>query len=162
MAGDKAMLASSIDRAKAQYSAALELMDRLPPSPERYQSWRSVVRRLGMASAFDPFRSDLPLFERAVAMACEQHDGAGLAFASYWLAYLNYTLGESGAALHHCTAALAAAQAAGDKRLVSEVCALKGQALAARGDSAEAETLADELLAKPPDSAPGRGCSVTP
>ncbi len=147
MAGDKAMLASSIDRAKAQYRAALELMDRLPPSPEQYQAWRSVVRKLGMASVFDPHRTDLQWFERAAALAEDHGDRSGLAFACYWRAYVSYALGESRAAVEFGSAALAATEAAGDSRLAYQVRMLQGQALAACGESAAAEALLSEALA---------------
>lgn len=146
MAGDKAMAASSIDRARTQYRAALDLMDRLPPSAASYQAWRSVVRRLGMASVFDPARADLPVFERAVALAQAHADTAGLAFANYWRTYVHYALGDIGLAVTHAAAALAAAQAAGEARLVSQVQALQGQALAAAGQAGRALAVLDGAL----------------
>lgn len=146
LAGDKAMLASSIDRAKAQYRAALELLDRLPASDAQYQAWRSVVRKLGMASVFDPARADLQWFGRAAALAREHADGPGLAFACYWHGYVDYALGESRAAVEHAAAALVAAETAGDQRLVTQVHALEGQALAACGENAAAQALLDAAL----------------
>lgn len=143
-AGDKAMAASSIDRAKAQYRAALQMLERLPASAERYQAWRSIVRRLGMASVFDPSRSELELFQRAVALAREHGDDAGLAYAEYWLAYVNYALGESRAAVQHCELALAVATRLSDPRLVAQVRATLGQALAAAADYPTALSLLDE------------------
>lgn len=148
LAGDKAMHASSIDRAKAQYRAALEQMDRLPAAPELYGRWRSVVRRLGMAAVFDPARADVRWFERAAVLAREHEDGPGLAFAGYWRAYVSYALGETRAAARHCSAALAGAEAAGDTRLALQVSALQGQALVACGEPAAAERLLDAVLAR--------------
>lgn len=134
IAGDKAMAASSLDRARTQYRAALNMLDRLPPTTERYQIWRSIVRRLGMAIVFDPSRDDLEVFGLAVARAREQHDMAGAAYAEYWLAYVNYALGESRAAVEHCELALQAATSVGDERLIPQVRATLGQAFAAAGD----------------------------
>jgi class 3 adenylate cyclase/tetratricopeptide (TPR) repeat protein len=146
LAGDKAMLASALDRAKAQYRAALEQMDRLPPSPEQYQAWRSVIRKLGMACVFDPARADLLWFERAVAEARAQEDRPGLAFASYWRAYVSYALGESRISVEHAEAALEAAEAAGDRRLGLQVRALQAQALGVRGDAPAALALLEGVL----------------
>ena len=143
MAGDKAMATSSIDRARAQYRAALGMLDRLPPSPSRYQTWRSIVRRLGLASVFDPSRGDLEIFDRAVAHARAQADEAGRAYAEYWLAYMNFALGESRTAVDHCQLALQAAAGLGDERLVAQVRTLLGQALAAAGDYRGALELLD-------------------
>lgn len=166
MSGDKAMAASSIDLAKSQYRAALELLDRLPDSAERYQGWRSLARRLGMATVYDPAGADLPLFERAVELARNHGDAAGLAFASYWRAYIGYALGRSRAALRHGADALRAAAEAGDARLALQVRALQGQALAACGRSAEAEALLDDTLvqmraAQPPDGRVLAGLAFT-
>ncbi len=134
MAGDKAMAASSIDGAKTQYRAALHMLDRLPPAPEHYKAWRSIVRRLGLATVFDPSRGEVEVFALAVARARDHHDAAGLAYAEYWLAYVNYALGESRAAVEHCELALQSATAVGDERLIAQVRTTLGQALAAAGD----------------------------
>lgn len=146
MAGDKAMATSSIDRARAQYRAALDMLDRLPPAPQRYQAWRSIVRRLGLASVFDPSRAELEVFGRAVARAREHNDAAGSAYAEYWLAYINYALGESRAAVEHCELALQAASGLGDERLVAQVRATLGQALAAAGEYRGALELLDDSV----------------
>ena len=154
-AGDKAMAASSIDRAKTQYTAALQMLERLPATAERYQSWRSIVRRLGLASVFDPARGDLEIFQRAVALARDHHDDAGLAYAEYWLAYVNYALGESRAAVQHCEQALQVATNLHDARLVAQVRATLGQALAAAADYPAALTLLADTARLLRDSRPG-------
>lgn len=166
LAGDKAMAASSIDRAKAQYRAALELMERLEPSPELYQAWRSVVRRLGLATVFDASRTDARWFERAAVLARDQSDTPGLAFAHYWRAYVSYALGEAQAAVVHGAAARQAAEAAADPRLLTQVFALQGQALAACGDAARAEPLLADALqrlqqAQSPQQRPAPGLAFS-
>lgn len=161
VAGDKAMAASSIDRAKAQYRAALDMLDRIAPAPDRYESWRSIVRRLGMASVFDPSRADLLLFERAVARARDHDDAAGGAYAEYWLAYVHYALGESSGAVAHCQNALLAAEGQGDQRLMLQARATLGQALAAAGDYTAALALLDNA-AKHQDELRRSGGRTTP
>jgi class 3 adenylate cyclase/tetratricopeptide (TPR) repeat protein len=138
MAGDKAMAASSIDRAKTQYRAALEMIDRLPKSRHHYQAWRSIVRRLGMACVFDPSRDTLPIFERAVHLASSYEDAPGLAYAQYWLAYVCYALGDAHAAVDHCHRALSIATQVDDARLAEQARATLGQALAAAADYPQA------------------------
>lgn len=158
MAGDKAMAASSIDRAKAQYRSALAQLDRLPPSPERYLQWRSVMRRMGMASVFDPTCAELALFQRAIALAGEYGDAAGLAYAHYWLAYAHYALGGIPMALHHGKAALTGAEACADARLHLQVRMLLGQSFAAAGAAREAAAQLIEAtspLLRPGANGPG-------
>lgn len=146
-AGDRAVSASSIDRAKAHYCQALDMIDQLPAAPERYLSWRSIARRLGLVCVFDPSRGDLQVFERAIELARIHEDDAGLAYAEYWLAYLYYALGESREAVAHCRLALVAASRLGDAQLVGQVHAILGQTLAAAAEYEEALGLLGEAAA---------------
>ena len=165
MAGDKAMAASSIDRAKLQYRVALQMLDRLGDVTDRYPTWRSLVRRLGMASVFDPARDDLAVFRLAVERARAHADAAGLAYAEYWLAYVHYALGETRLAVEHCGFALGSATKLGDPRLVAQARATLGQALAAAADYGPALELLggveQALRDRPSGARPGPGASYT-
>jgi class 3 adenylate cyclase/tetratricopeptide (TPR) repeat protein len=141
MAGDKALAASALDRARAQYRAALHWLERQPDTPERYQRWRAIVRRLGLVCVFDPARADLPLLQRAVGEATTRADDSGTAYAFYWLAYLHYALGEGRHAVLLLERALAAARTADDRSLQLQAAATLGQALAATARHTRAETL---------------------
>jgi len=134
VAGDKALAASSLDRAKMHYRAALEMVDRLPSTDQRYRTWRSLIRRLGLSCVYDPMRDDLSLFHRAVDEAQARNDVAGRAYAEYWLAYLHYSLGDASPALAHGRRSLDDATAVGDPWLVQQVRIMLGQALAAAAD----------------------------
>jgi len=142
LAGDKALAASSLDRARLQYRAALVALDQLPPSRERLLYWIRLSQRLGMACVFDASRQDLVLFRRAVELADAVGDAGVQAKALYWLAYLHYALGESCACVRHGERALALARQIGDGPLEVQICATLGQALAA---SAEYEGAIDLL-----------------
>jgi tetratricopeptide (TPR) repeat protein len=144
LAGDKAIAASALDRAKAQFRAALAALDQLPASAERDSRWNSVAERLGLACAFDPSREDVSLFERAVALATARGDQGGIARAHYWLGYIHYGLGESGPAIHHCEIALRAARLFGSDPFVVQVSATLGQIHAAASDYDTALALLDE------------------
>lgn len=150
MAGDRAAAASSIDRAKAHYGAALRHLDRLPPSEANYRAWRSVVRRLGWVSVFDPGRDELGVFEQARARARDHGDASGEAFAGYWLAYVRYALGDARASLRHVAEALDATDEAAQPELVAELQLLQAQALAAAGDVDDAMGAFDAALSKAP------------
>jgi len=156
MAGDKAMAASSIDRAKTQYRATLHMLDRLPSTPGRYQAWRAVARRLGLATAFDPSRDEQALLRRAIDQARAHDDAAGHAYAQYWLAYLQYALGETKSAVGHCEQALESATALRDVPLVVQARVLLGQALTAAADYARALDLFDAAAHGPGTPVGGR------
>lgn len=145
-AGDRAMAVSALDRAQAQYRAALTALDRLPQSDEVNARWGRIAQRFGLAGVFDPSRDQLPVFVRAVERAAARRDKAALAWAEYWLGYINYGLGEAGAAIDHCLRALEAAVGLDDDRLVVQIRATLGQARAAVCDYRGALLLLDEAI----------------
>ncbi|MFM2067795.1 MAG: hypothetical protein RLZZ584_2704 [Pseudomonadota bacterium] len=136
-AGDKAMAASALDRARVQYRAALQALDQLGLSDrDRCERFIAIVQRLGMACVFDPLglEDGLMLFERAVALADRLGDVALRARTEYWLAYIAYAKGEARRSIDHCRHALGLAEQAGDTRLAAQLHATLGQALAAAAD----------------------------
>ena len=147
MAGDKAVSASALDRAKTQYRAALAALDQLPPSDEVYRRWTTIAQRLGLASVFDPSREELEVFRRAVAIARERGDERAIARAEYWLGYISYALGETHQAVRHCERALQSADRIGDEPLRVQVRATLGQAHGAASHYDEALALLDEAIA---------------
>lgn len=144
LAGDKAISASALDRAKAQFRAALAAMDQLPACSERDAHWNAVAERLGRACVFDPSREDLVIFEKAVSLAAQRHDPGALARAHYWLGYVHYALGESGPAIRHCETALRMALESGSDPLAAQARATLGQIRAAASDYDTALVLLDE------------------
>lgn len=128
MAGDKALAASALDRARALYRVALGALDRLQQSPEMALHWVAIVQRLSLVSVFDPVRGELALHARAVELAERFGDLNSVARARYWLGYISYALGDSCAAIAHGERALAEAKAAHDDKLVVQVVATLGQA----------------------------------
>ena len=146
LAGDRAMAVSALDRAQAQYKAALAALDRLPPSDEIAARWGRIAQRFGLAGVFDPSRDQLAVFERAVERASASGDRGALALAEYWLGYINYGLGEAGEAIDHCLRALDAAAGLSDDRLVVQIRATLGQARAAACDYRGALLLLDEAI----------------
>jgi class 3 adenylate cyclase/tetratricopeptide (TPR) repeat protein len=146
-AGDRAVFASALDRAKSQYRAALACLNRLDSSPEVVKRWAAIAQRLGLASVFDPSRDELPLFERAVELAQAGGHAAAVARAQYWLGYMHYALGDAPAAIKHLDEAGRHARLSDDKRLGVQIDATMGQALASAGRYREALALLDEAIA---------------
>lgn len=146
LAGDKAVAVSALDRAKAQYVAALTALDADKSLPSSPAHWLAIANKLGLVCVFDASRQDLQIFRRAVVMAQHLGDQAALARAQYWLGYVNYALGESREAIAHCELASAAAQGAGDDPLAVQIRATLGQARTAACDYEGALPLLDEAI----------------
>lgn len=140
-AGDRAMSNSSVDRAKIQYRAVLDMLEHLPDSPERYQLWRSVTRRFGLASVFDPGADEVRVFQRALQEARRHGDPPGAAYAEYWSAYGLYALGHNRQALAHARSCLALAAQADERNLALQAQAMLAQVHAASGDTVQAEAM---------------------
>ncbi|HUK05077.1 MAG TPA: AAA family ATPase, partial [Burkholderiales bacterium] len=124
LAGDKAMAALALDRAQAQYAAALAALDTFVPlTREVAQRWCGVAQKLGMACVFDTLAlpNGLALFERAVALARQAGDLEALARAEYWLGYVSYARGLGRQARTHCEASLALCERIGEQRLLAQV-----------------------------------------
>ena len=132
LAGDKAMAASALDRARAQFSAALKALDASAPlDHDKRLRWCAIAQKLGMACVFDPLAlaEGLEIFERGVLFARAGGDRKILARAEYWLGYLFYAKGRWRPAVEHCEAALRLATELQDTRLAAQIRATLGQAL---------------------------------
>jgi class 3 adenylate cyclase/tetratricopeptide (TPR) repeat protein len=147
LAGDQALAASALDRARAQYRAALAALDRLPPSAARVRRWVEIVQRLGLVSVYDGTSADLAMARRALALAERSGDALLAARARHWLGYIHYGLGDMPDAVQHCAGALDGARAAGDRRLTLQTVAALGQAYTGAACYAQALPLLDEVIA---------------
>jgi class 3 adenylate cyclase/tetratricopeptide (TPR) repeat protein len=146
LAGDRAAAVSALDRAQAQYRAALTALEQLPESDENVARWGRIAQSFGRSGVFDPSRDQLAVFERAVEMAVRRCDRAALVRAEFWLGYINYALGEPVAAIQHYERALEAALEIGDLRLLVQIRAALGQTRQAACDYAAALPLLDEAI----------------
>jgi class 3 adenylate cyclase len=163
-AGDKAMAAFALDRARAQYQAAMETLDRVQNrTREQSLRWCLLANKLGMASIFDPLSlsNDVTIFEQAVALARSLGDTNAMARAHYWLGYMCYGFGRFQEGERHARHGLALAREAGDPRLAAQIEAALGQILAATCQYDEAITLLDAAVsAKQQRSRPGGGMAI--
>ncbi len=163
-AGDRASQAFALDRARTQYQAALDALDRLPDrSREVVVRSCALVGKLGMSAIFDPLAlgDDLRVFERAVQQARELGDTNLTARALYWLGYMGYGLGRFRAGVQHARSALALAHECGDAPLAAQIQATLGQILAAVCEYDEALALMEGAVdAKRQRSRPGGGFAI--
>lgn len=149
-AGDRAMGAFALDRARTLYQAALESLDRIPHrTREESIRYCQIASKLGMASIFDPLslNNDLSRLESAVVVAQGLNDTGIQARAKYWLGYMCYGFGRFRLALMHIRNALARAREAGDARLVAQIEATLGQILAGACQYDDALSLLDASIA---------------
>jgi class 3 adenylate cyclase/tetratricopeptide (TPR) repeat protein len=163
-AGDKAMAAFALDRARAQYHVAMETLDRVSNrTREQSLRWCLLANKLGMASIFDPLAlsNDVTVFERAVELAGSLGDASALARAQYWLGYMCYGFGRFREGVLHARQALAVARDAGESRLAAQIEAVLGQIFAASCQYDEAIGLIDAAVsAKQQRSRPGGGIAI--
>jgi len=149
LAGDKALAAFALDRARVQFSAALKALDRLSLSPrEDRLRWCAVAQKLGIACVFDPLAlaDGVAIFERGVDLARQSGGTGALARAEYWLGYIYYAKGMAREATEHCRAALELSELVGDGRLAAQVRATLGQTLASAGEYDSALVLLDTAI----------------
>lgn len=149
-AGDRAMGAFALDRARTLYLAALESLDRIAHrTREESARYCLISSKLGMASIFDPLslNNDLDRFESAVAVAQTLDDTGIQARAKYWLGYMCYGFGRFRIAIVHIRNALARAHETGDARLVTQIEATLGQILAGACQYDDALALLDASIA---------------
>lgn len=155
LAGDEALAASALDRARAHYRAALGALDRLPMSGDSARRWIAIVQRLSLVFVFDSSRSDFLLAVRAVHLAeqyfeprADEHaDAATIARARFWLGFISYALGDTLAAIAHGEQALAEARSAGDTSLATQIIAMLGMAHTAAAQYPQALELLDQAIA---------------
>ncbi len=132
IAGDKAMAAMALDRARMQYRAALEALDAIEAMTDNvacdYHRWSSIAQRYGWSCVFDPSPDQLVLLKRAGEIARQQGDAESIARAEYWLGYINYSLGQSSSAIYHCEQSLVIAKTLNDDVLAMHVLSTLAQA----------------------------------
>lgn len=151
-AGDQALAASALDRAKKQFRAALAALEFLPAGNdqgrEHRRRWVSIAQRLGMACVFDASQDDLRVLKHAVSLAGEDGDPGLLARTEYWLSYVGYALGETRDSLAHARTAVSIAQECGDTALLAQLPGTVGQLQAAAADYTNALPMLDLAIAR--------------
>jgi class 3 adenylate cyclase/tetratricopeptide (TPR) repeat protein len=140
IAGDKALAASALDRARQQYATALHALELCGTCSEHQQRFLSIAARWGQACVYSPSRDQLALLERAAQYAELLGNDIGHAEVHNLLGWIHYVLGDYPTAESHCTTARTLARAAGERgqRILVQLDANFGQCYAASGAYDEA------------------------
>jgi class 3 adenylate cyclase/tetratricopeptide (TPR) repeat protein len=165
-AGDKAMVSSSLDRARLQYGAALAELERAAPVDVREdarkaralkRAWLIACLKWARAWVYDPSPEHLHMLERAARTARELGDDGLLALgeAEHWSSWFCYALGDQARALGHCRAGLEIAQSVSSEKLIAQLESNLGQSYVAAGEYDEALGCLARALASKRARVPG-------
>lgn len=138
LSGDKAMASSALDRARAQYAAALAQLDQLDGAPELLARRFRLVSKWASACVFSPSREQLAVLVRAAEQAEQAGDQVALMRIEYGFGWLCYALGDQKSSVAHSSRALALAQAEHDQVSEAQLYSNLGQSHAAAGHYEEA------------------------
>ncbi len=159
-AGDRAIAASSLDRAQELYKSALEQIELLGTNPSVTEQRNALVRKFGLACVVDPSWEQLPVFQQATNKAAATKDKSAMAWSEYWLGFILYGLGEARRSINHLEAARRAAELLGDQKQLVQIHATLGQAHAAACEYEPALALLDEVMEINQTSRTGSRASV--
>jgi tetratricopeptide (TPR) repeat protein len=171
-AGDKAIVSSSLDRARLQYGAALAELDRATPADLRQdvpkaralkRSWLIACLKWARAWVYDPSPEHLHTLERAARTARELGDDGllALAEAEHWSSWFCYALGDQARAIGHCRLGLELAASARSEKLVAQLDSNLGQSYVAAGEYDEGLSYLARALASKRARVP-TGATVPP
>lgn len=146
LAGDKALASSSLDRARQQYEAALNAIDKLPATLELKQLWISISSNWALPCVYGPEPAQLDILQRTVDYALELEDVEGLALTHYWQGYISHVLGDQTASINFYNQALTIARQTNNNRLAVQVTATLGQSHAAASNYSEALKYLDQAI----------------
>jgi tetratricopeptide (TPR) repeat protein len=158
-AGDRAVAASSIDRAQLQYGRALKAIDQLPADlfyPDRVR----LVGKYGFACVYDSDCVQLAVFDRAAAVAAARGDESGEAVARFWHGFVCHGSGQARRAVTEISGAIALSDAAPESPFGVQLRATLGQALAAAGRHRAAAPLLEQAIDVKRAHRSGRNVSV--
>jgi class 3 adenylate cyclase/tetratricopeptide (TPR) repeat protein len=158
LAGDKAMRASALDRARYQYGAALTELATLPETDDLKRRWLLITSSWAVACAYDCARSQLDHLRRAASFAVDLGDVGAQSATQNSLGWIHYALGDFADAEEHYRSALGLAEAVRNTKLVEQVWGNLGQTYAAAGTYDEAlRELTRSIDAKRRRGGTGRG-----
>jgi class 3 adenylate cyclase/tetratricopeptide (TPR) repeat protein len=127
LAGDKAMLTASLDRARLQYLTALTELVKLPMSPEQKRRWLVIGNKWAGVYVYSPSRQQMEMLQQAAGYAAELGDLGAQAHIAHWRGWTHYVLGEIPEAITHTRQGLEFAQAHCDPRILAQLWSTLGQ-----------------------------------
>ena len=146
LAGDQAHQRMALDEAGSHYKRALHALDPATCPDGDYETWKQVLNKFGWISVFDPLKEYSYPLQRAATITEREQDYPMLAKTQYWLAYLDYAMGNTLEAAEYGKSALRMARHLNMSSLKVETTALLGQIHGASGNYQTALTLLDEAI----------------
>ncbi|MEE9612114.1 MAG: adenylate/guanylate cyclase domain-containing protein [Desulfatiglandales bacterium] len=101
LAGDKAARFFSLEEARRQYRAAIELLDSLVKSPETKGLYIALSLKWAEVSYYVASEEHLKILETSLKFAQDLQDETRLAKITYWTGRMHYSLGKIVQALTH-------------------------------------------------------------
>lgn len=146
LAGDKAMAASALDRAQAQYRAAFDALATLTATPERSRQTSRLVRKFGLSCIVDPSPEQVRVLEAMAEHAGATDNEEAQALAQYWLGTTWYGLGEPRRSIRHLEEATASAAPLTKADLHGQIQASLGRSYVAASEYPVAADLLDGAI----------------
>lgn len=145
-AGDAAVRAHALDRARENYALAMDALDgQIERSPPQARQWAALAAKRAMASVFDPLsiNCDESIFERALAVSRGVGTSTDVVRSLYGLAYFCYATGRTQRALALSSEMTALATGLSGPWTRAQLDALRGAILCTLGRYGEAGALID-------------------
>lgn len=101
LAGDKAAKFFSLEEARKQYRAAIELLDPLEKSPETKRLYIALSLKWAEVSHYVASEEHVKILETSLKFAQDLQDETRLAKITYWIGRMYYSLGKMAQALSH-------------------------------------------------------------
>ena len=95
-AGDRALAAAALDRAQANYRAALEMIGDSSGSNDKVRLLSPLIHKFGLASIVDPSPEQLPVLASALSLSEAQGNVEAQRRSRYWLGSILYGVGRAG------------------------------------------------------------------
>lgn len=146
LAADKARTRAALDSARLHYQSALDLLDKLEPSPPTEARRSSICRNWALVCMYGPAAGQVERFKQQVAYAEQIGDDEATARARFFVGYLSYTLGRHNDARNELMLAYQLASRLGMSNLCAEIIGALGHSASARGDNTEALAHLDGAL----------------
>lgn len=146
-AGDKALAGGTTDRVRVQYLAALTALDR-DKTQDHYERWVLIAKRLAIACLFDAHPSQQSIYQQLVERAKARRQTADQIDGEYWLAYVNYALGNAPTAMLHIDRAKILANEHSSATIQTQILSVWGQTRALACEYEPASDALDEALAR--------------
>lgn len=145
-AGDLAMAALSLDRARDFSLVALNALDKMENSDDTKEAFVRICDRFSIPYIYAPTHEHVSTLQRGIDYAADLGDAPGVTNLTRWLGYVQYVVGNQPVAIRMLERALAGARLLEDSVFEAQVKANLGQAYGAACDYEQALQFLDDAI----------------